>query len=48
MHEIPNFPFPSLPEPEPTPSAHQEPNKKTVLKASPAKTEDSHSVKHKH
>jgi hypothetical protein len=48
MHEIPNFPFPSLPEPEPTPSAHQEQNKKTELKASPAKTEDSRSVKHKH
>lgn len=47
MHEIPNFPFPSLHKPEQTPSAHQEPGQKTELKASPAKTRDSDSAKRK-
>jgi len=46
MHEIPNFPYPSLKEPEQS-TAQKEPGEHIELKASPTKTEDSRSTKSK-
>lgn len=45
MHEIPNFPYPSLHEPEQTTTAQQERGQQAELKASTSKPEDSRSGK---
>ncbi len=45
MHEIPNFPYPSLQAPEQSPKAQQAPGQQAELKASPVKAKDSQSAK---
>jgi hypothetical protein len=45
MHEIPNFPYPSLHAPEQTPKAPQQSGQQAAMKASPGKTEERQSAK---
>ncbi|MDY7561111.1 hypothetical protein QN382_16925 [Pseudomonas sp. 10B1] len=45
MHEIPNFPYPSLHEPQQPPKAQQAPGRPAELKANPVKAKESQSAK---
>ncbi len=45
MHEIPNFPFPSLHAPEQSPKAPQQSGQPAAMKASPGKTEERQGTK---
>lgn len=45
MHEIPNFPYPSLHAPEQSPKVQQATGQQAALKAAPAKAKESQSAK---